>query len=174
VQAAWVGFAALLLGVTANIQTYIFFVGAGVAFSWLGAYGLLRSRSRALLWSSAALLVFTLALGSFIAGRVGALPVYALFIACTLPGVGWLVVKHLKALALPALIFVLAALPQALVVIGGILAKDPFLTYRQDQSADLGVPLFAGFLATLPIAGVWAFNLAVQRNSRNTVVLAAL
>ena len=173
-QVAGLSLAALLVGVTANIQTYAFFVGAGIAFAWLGSYGLLRSRSRALLVATAILVAATFAVGPVVASKVGALPVYGLFIACTLPGILWLGRLHWRTLALPAVTFVLAAAPQATVVASGIVSNDPFLSYRQDQSAALGVPVWAALVATAPIAAVWAFSLAIQRTSRNDAVLAAL
>ena len=166
--------AAILLGVTANLQTYTFFVGAGVAFSWLGAYGLLRSRSRALLIVTAVLVAGVILLGSTIAGVVGALPTYALFLACTLPGIAWIAWRHLRVIVVPALLFVAAAAPQAAIVASGVLAKDEFLTYRQDASALLGVPLWAAVLASLPVIAIWLFNVAVVRTTANTVVAAAL
>lgn len=171
---AWLSGAALLLGITANVQTYAFFVGAGIAFSWLGAYGLLRSRSRLLLLITLAIVGVTFLLGSLLADIVGALAVYGLFLACSLPGIIWLARRHLRLLGLPAVLFVLAAVPQALIVGGGILAEDDFLTYRQGSSGDLGVPVIAGLIATLPIGSVWLFNVLVARRSGSIAVLSAL
>lgn len=166
--------AAVLLGITANIQTYAFFVGTGVAFGWLGAYGLLRSRSRGLAVATAIIVATTLALGSVAAGLVGALPVYGLFLAGTLPGVLWLSRRHARVLVLPAVLFVTAALPQALTVISGVLADDAFLSYRQDASALLGVPLWAAVLAALPVLAIGTFTLVVALRARAVPVLAAL
>lgn len=166
--------AAVLLGVTANVQTYSFFVGAAVAFAWIGAYGLLTSRSRPLLIATAVIVVLTFALGSTIAGKVGALATFSLLIACTLPGALWVLWRNLRLLVVPAALFILAAAPQAAIVASGILAKDEFLTYRQDQSADLGVPLWAAIIVSLPIASVWVFCFAVQRDSRHRGILGAL
>lgn len=173
-RVAWLVGAAALLGITANFHTYIFFLGAGIAFAWIGAYGLLRSRSRALLISTGAIIVATFVLGGPLAGRVGALPVYGLLILCTLPGIAWLVRPHVRVLVLPAIVFVVTAAPQAIIVASGILRKDDFLTYRQDVSSALGVPLWIALLASLPIIALWAVNVAVQRRNRNDFVLGAL
>ena len=166
--------AAILIGVTANIHTYAFFVGTGIAFAWLGLYGLLRHYSRALLVTTLALIAATFALGPIVASRVGALPVYVLFIGCTLPGILSLAKQHWRTLGVPAIAFVLCALPQAAIVVGGVLRDDDFLNYRQVQSAALGVPVAAAIVATVPLAAVWAFSLVVQRTARNDAVVAAL
>ena len=171
---AWLTASALLLGLTANIHTYAFFMGAAVAFSWVGFLGLLRSRSRILAAASALLVGLTFALGPVVAERLGALPVYGLLIAGTLPGIGWIARREFRTLALPAVAFLLAASPQVAIVVVGILAKDTFLAYRQGGSGLLGVPLDMAVIAALPIGALWLFNLSVQRTRRSNAVLAAL
>jgi hypothetical protein len=170
----WLSVAAALIGLTANLQTYAFFVGAGIAFAWLGAYGLLRSRSRALLISTVVLIVATFPLGRVVASAVGALPVYGLLILCTLPGAVWVGRRNARLLLTPAIVFLLAAAPQAAIVASGIARKDAFLTYRQDVSSLLGVPVWLGILFALPIISVWLLSLVIQRSRRNDIVLAAL
>ncbi len=171
---AWLTAAAALIGVTANVQTYTFFVGISLAFGWAGAYGLVLSRSRRLLVVSGVLLVATFAFGPALAARIGALPTFSLLIAVTLPGVLWLARRAAMTLLLPAVVLVLVAAPQAVIVASGILAKDEFLTYRQDASALLGVPIWQALLASLPIAAIWLFNVAVQLHHRHAAVLAGL
>lgn len=162
--------AAGLIGITANLQTYSFLVGTAVAFGWLGAYGLVRSRSRTLLVTS-----LVIVLATFIVGPVvGGLPVYALLIAATLPGIAWLARSSWRLMIAPAAVFVAAALPQMAWVASGILAQDPFLSYRTEQSGSLGVPLWQGLLATLPIGSVWLVAMLVQRRHRQPYLLAAL
>lgn len=170
----WLSIAAILIGVTANVHTYIFLLGSAVAFAWLGAYGLLKSRSRTLAITTAGLVAATFIVGPFMAGVVGALPVFGLLVISTLPGVIWIARQHVRVLIAPAILFVLVALPQVALVASGYLAKDEFLVYRQDQSANLGVPLWIALIVSLPIASVWVFNFAVQRTSRNHGILAAL
>jgi hypothetical protein len=171
---AWLTVAAALIGVTANLQTYTFFVGISIVFSWAGAYGLVRSRSRVLLIATGVLLLVAFVLGPTLSGRIGALPTFGLLIAVTLPGVLWLARRAALTLLLPAVVLVLAAAPQAAIVATGILAKDEFLTYRQDASALLGVPVWQALLATLPIGSIWLFNVSVQRRHRHDGVLAGL
>ncbi len=162
--------AATLIGVTANVQTYSFLVGTSVAFGWLGAYGLVRSRSRALLLVSVVIVAATFVIGPL----VGGLPVYALLIAATLPGVAWLARGAWRWMIAPAVAFVVTALPQATWVLSGILSEDAFLSYRQVQSGSLGVPLWQGLLATLPIGSVWLVAMLVQRRHRQPYLLAVL
>ncbi len=170
----WLTVAAALLGVVANIQTYTFFTGFAFAGAWLAALGLLRSRSRRLLVATALLVVLTVTLGGRIAGVVGALPAFGLLVACLVPG--WLPIArtHWRTLAPPAVALVVLAAPQALLVGSGILAKDPFLTYRQDTSQLLGVPWWAALSATAPIIAIWLANVLVHRRERTSPVLAAL
>lgn len=170
----WLSVAAVLIGVIANIQTYSFLVTAGIAISWLGALGLVRSRSRILMLITLVLLVATFVLGPVVATRVSALAVYALFVACSIPGIVWLARDAWRLLLAPALLFVLAAAPQAALVLSGMLADDAFLSYRQDQSSDLGVPVWAGLLASLPVIAWWAFVAVTQRARPNDVIVAAL
>ncbi len=170
----WLVGAAALLGITANFHTYIFFLGAAVAFAWIGAFGLLRARSRNLIIATGIIVIATFILGGPLAERVGALPVYGLLILCTLPGVVSIARPNIRVLLLPAVVFVITAAPQAIIVASGILRKDAFLTYRQDVSSALGVPVWIALLASLPIIALWAANVAVQRRHRNDFVLGAL
>lgn len=171
----WVLVAALtisaaLIGVAANLQTYSFLIGTAVAFGWLGAYGLVRSRSRALALASLVIVLATFIIGPL----VGGLPVYGLLIAATLPGIAWLARGSWRLMIAPALAFVVAAVPQAAWVLSGILGGDAFLAYRTEQSGSLGVPLWQGLLATLPIGSIWLVAVLVQRRHRQPYVLAAL
>ena len=168
---AWLTLAAALIAAAANLQTYTFLIGTAMAFSWLGAYGLLRARSRALLLTTLAIVVLTFIVGPLVADRIGALPVFALLIACTLPGALWVARGVVKMLVLPAVAFALVAGPQIALVASGVLAKDEFLTYRGVQSGALGVPLVAGVIATLPIGAVWLFTVLAARHRRNDPVL---
>lgn len=166
--------AAALLGITANVQTYAFFAGVSIAFAWLGAYGLLRSRSRNLLVVTIVLLALMVAAGRFVGENISALLTYGLLVLVTLPGALWIARSTWRVLVLPGIAFAVTALPQMLLVGSGTLANDPFLAYREDASAALGVPVWAAAFASLPILAVWAFNVAVQRSRRNDAVLAAL
>lgn len=165
---------ALLIGVIATVQTYAFFVAIAMLFTWAGSYGLAKSRSRAAAITTAILIVLTFALGTFVNSKAGAIPVFGLLILCTLPGL-WLAAKgHVRPLLIPAILLVVSAAPQFLLVAGGILDSNEFLTYRQDQSTELTVSLIAGFIAALPIIAVWFYNFVVIRRKPEPVLLGLL
>lgn len=167
------GLAGLGLGVIANFQTYSFLTLSAVTL-WISAVGgLLKSRSRRLLIASAVMLVAVLIIGPLIRETVGALPVYALMLVPTIPGL-WALVRLSLSLAITGLVFfVLGALPQVAWMISGTLAKDPFLTYRVDQSAELGVPLWAFIVFGSPVLLAWGAILRVQilRNGTREIAL---
>jgi len=172
--AGWLTVSAALLGLVANIQTYTFFAGLAFALAWLAASGLLRSRSRGLLIATGVVVVLTFGLGGQIAGAVGGLATFGLFVACTVPGLLPMLRSHWRVLVAPAVALALTAAPQAAIVAGGILAKDPFLTYRQDASQLLGVPWWAALLATAPVIAIWLANVLALRGRPASPALAAL
>jgi hypothetical protein len=51
--------------------------------------------------------------------------------------------------------FALGSAPQIIWMINGTLNQDPFLTYRVDQSGELGVPLWAFFAVGSPVLVTW-------------------
>lgn len=168
------GLAGLGLGVIANFQTYSFLTLTAVTFWILAVAGLLRSKSRNLLFVTISMLVLVLLIGPSIRGAVGALAIYALMLVPTLPGL-WLFAKKRFLLVLVGLLaFTLGAAPQVLWMISGTLAQDPFLTYRVDQSGELGVPLWAFVLLGSPILATWAAVLWAQILRKGTAEIALL
>ena len=161
----WLVVAAAMLGLVANIQTYTFFAGITIALAWLAAIGLMRTRSRSLLIATAVLVAVTLVAGSRISAVVGGLATFGLLVLCTLPGI-WAVARtQWRLMAAPAVVLVLFAVPQALIVARGILDKDPFLTYRQDASQLLGVPWWAALVSSAPVIAVWLFAVLAERGT---------
>jgi len=140
-----------LIGVTANIQTYTFFSGVSLVAAWACAYSLITVRSRALGITTLALLILMFAFGTPIADRVGHIPAFGLLLIVFAPGVFLLVKRHLKEAASFLLPLVILASPQVLRTALGLAGEDPFLTYRQGSSENLGVPLLHGLLAGLPV-----------------------
>lgn len=143
--------AGALVGITANIQTYNFFSSIAIVAAWACAYSLITTRSKPLGIVTLGLLVSMFILGRPIADRVGHIPVFALLLIALAPAVIVLALRHVKpALAFLVPLIVLAA-PQVLRTGLGLVEKDPFLTYRQGSTQDLGVPLQHGLLAGLPV-----------------------
>jgi hypothetical protein len=168
------GLAGLGIGITANFQTYSFLTLTAVAFWVLAVAGLQRSKSRNLLIATIAILVSALVLGTLMRETIGALPVYVLMLIPTLPGLWYFAQKRLVLVSVGLFFFALGAAPQVFWMISGTLAKDPFLTYRVDQSGDLGVPLWAFVLIGSPILVTWALILWVQIYRRGVAEIALL
>jgi hypothetical protein len=167
------GLAGLGLGVIANFQTYSFLTLTAVTLWIIAVGGLLKSRSRQLLVISLVMVAAVLIIGPVIRGSVGALPVYALMLVPTLPGI-WALAKLRWPLAVVGFVsFVIGAAPQVIWMISGTLAKDPFLTYRVDQSGDLGIPLWAFIVFGSPVLLAWGAILRVQimRNGIKEIAL---
>ena len=162
------------LGIIANFQTYSFLTLTALTFWILAIAGLIHSRSRKYVIGTVLALVAILFIGPFIRESAGALPIYALMLIPTLPGL-WLFAQKRIALVVVGLIFfVLGAAPQLLWMISGTLAQDPFLTYRVDQSAELSIPFWAFVLLGSPILATWAAILWAQINRKGTIEVGLL
>jgi len=168
------GLSGLVLGVIANFQTYSFLTLTAVTLWIIAAGGLITARSRGLLIVSVLLLAVVLISGPLIRGTVGALPVYALMLVPTLPGIWALARLRLPLAATGFMFFVIGAAPQVIWLISGTLANDPFLTYRVDQSGDLGIPIWAFLVFGSPVLFAWAAILRVQITRKGTKEIALL
>lgn len=173
VQFTLFGLSGLILGVVANFQTYSFLTLTAITLWIIAVGGLLKSRSRKLLIISVALLAVAVVAGPLLRGSVGALPVYALMLVPTIPGIWALARLRLPMAAIGLVFFILGAAPQVIWMAVGTLAKDPFLTYRVDQSADLGIPLWAFMVFGSPVLLAWGAILRVQilRNGTREIAL---
>ena len=168
------GLSGLTLGVVANFQTYSFLTLTAVTLWIIAVGGLLKAKSRKLLIISVVLLAFALIGGTLIRETVGALPVYALMLIPTLPGIWALARLCLPLAATGFLFFVIGAAPQVIWLILGTLDKDPFLTYRVDQSGDLGIPVWAFIVFGSPVLFAWGAILRVQIIRKGTKEIALL
>jgi len=168
------GVAGLGLGVIANFQTYSFLTLTAIVFWVLGVAGLQRSKSPRLLLISVAALVVVVLVAPFIRDSVGALPVYALMLVPALPGVWLFARERLQLFIVGFGLFLVGLAPQVSWMISGTLAQDPFLTYRVDQSGDLGVPVWAFVLLGSPILVTWAAILWAQIRRKGTAEISLL
>ena len=164
----------MILGVVANFQTYSFLTLTAVTLWIIAVGGLLKAKSRKLLIVSSLLLAVVLISGPLIRGTVGALPVYALMLIPTLPGIWALARLRLPLAATGFVFFVIGAAPQVIWMISGTLDKDPFLTYRVDQSGDLGIPIWAFIVFGSPVLLAWGAILRVQIMRKGTKEIALL
>jgi hypothetical protein len=165
---------ALMLGLVANFQTYSFLTLTAIALWIIAIGGLLRAKSQSLSILTAGLVVMVLVTGPLIRGTIGALPVYALMLAPTIPGIWTLVKARIPLSVIGLSFFALGAAPQVIWLISGTLAKDPFLTYRVDSTENLGVPIWAFLLFGSPILLTWGALLRAQIQRRGTKETALL
>jgi len=167
------GLSGLGLGIIANFQTYSFLTLTAVVFWVMAVAGLLQTRSRRALLVTVISLAIVLVAGSFLRGVIGSLPIYALMLMTTLPGL-WLFARQRLALFSTGLfLYFIGAAPQIIWMISGTLNTDPFLTYRVDQSGTLGVPLWAFLALGSPILVTWFVILWAQilRNGVKEIAL---
>lgn len=143
---------ALLAGSLANIQTYSFFTTTALLAGWLAVRALIAYPSRSRTAATAGAVVAVLILGRALASAVGPLPTFGLLVAAgLLPATWpWIRANLSKALSI-AVIYAVAAAPQVIHTLSGLLSDDPFLTYRQASTNALGVPLATGLVAATPL-----------------------
>jgi hypothetical protein len=164
---------AFLLGVTANIQTYSFFTGTVFSALLITTLTVLRGKSnKKLVIISATLFVLVLVMGTLIKNAIGPLPLLVLLVATLLPANLLLIRAYLPKAALYLSVFALAAAPQIIHTITGLLAKDPFLLYRQESTRELGIPLTGALISFIPLAGLSLFAFLVALRHRNKTFMA--
>jgi len=145
----------LLIGVTANMQTYAFLTGVFLLATWGTTLVLLRAQSKWLTASTATILAVTLASGPFIAEFIGQLATYACVLLAALPAAVHKFPQQYRSRLLLIVPLALAGSPQLLRTLAGLLSDDAFLAYREASTENLGVPLVKGLAAAgIPIL-VW-------------------
>lgn len=168
-------FAAICLGIVGNMQTYSFIGMCYVLLYSIGLYGLQSQQSHRrwpLPVASAALLASVLLVGSSIAAHVGPLPVFVLGLLPALPG--YLVVCRLTSWRLlwVTLLGVVLALPTTVETLLGLAQNDPFLTYRQVSTGDigtLGIPI-TSFLGHGAVAILLVLILVLVPHSKGKLI----
>lgn len=164
--------ACALVGSLANVHTYAFLVSTFVLAGGVAAYGLVRWRSRAALLTTVGLVVLVVVAGPLVADALGRLAVLALGIAPAVPGV-LLVLRAGRWRPLWAVAALAAcASPQVLATGWGLVQHDPFLTYREASSKDLGVPAPAGVFSALGVVPALALVAVLGVRRRQTVWVA--
>lgn len=165
--------AAIVLGLLSGFQTYSFLTGIYVMAAIIAGYQLTRARW----WWSAATgmaIVVVAVLGPQVAERFGQLPSLVFGLLPAIPGLTLALVASRGMLALYAGITAIAAAPQIVWTVSGIVSGDPFLTYRVASNHDLGVGVPATLLASLPLLLPLALALIVAVRARERLTIAAL
>lgn len=169
ISAVLVATAGLLIGILANIHTYSFLVTVGFVASWTATVGIVcapRSTRRYLLVASLGIVAAVAIVGTTVTVLRESLGLFALMLLAAVPGGAW-VLRLVPRLAIVGLAcFVIASAPQIVHVFRGMVGSDPFLAYRQVQSASLGIGPLPFIIATLPMAlWVLALTLAARRSA---------
>lgn len=141
---------AALLGILSGFQTYSFLSGVYVVLFVVAAWFAI-SGGRWWVTSSVAAILVVIVLGPLVAGRFGQLPTLVFGLLPAVPGLIRGVMRTRGMLALYAAVAAAAAAPQVLWTASGILAGDPFLTYRVASNVDLGVVHPHTVIASLPV-----------------------
>jgi len=155
---------AAMIGLLANVQTYSFLstISLVAVFILVLSLTIRPSRPRTAITILAVALV--LALGNVITAVVGPLPLFGLLLVTSAIAAYPLIRSNLKtALALIALTTI-AASPQIIRTLLGIVSGDEFLSYRQESTQDLGVPLATAALTAIPLILFVIYILLVTRN----------
>ena len=145
----------LLIGVTANMQTYGFLTGVFFLATWGTVLTLLRARSRKLTASTTVILVVTLASGPLVAEFVGQLATYACVLLAAIPAALYRFPHRYRSLLALTVPLAIAASPQLIRTGLGLLSGDEFLAYREASTENLGVPLVKGLAAAAIPLLIW-------------------
>ena len=156
-----------LVGLLANIQTYSFLASVYLLAFAFASYGLIVSRSRGGVLLSVMVTAAVLLLGPGIAGTAGPLVTLAAGAAGSIPGLLQVLKRHRSTFLLSAVALLALAMPTVLGTVLGRMSGDPFLTYREASSSNLGVPFSTGLAAAVIPLVVLALILAAGVISRN-------
>ena len=147
--------AGLLIGITANIQTYTFLTGLFLLATWGTVLVLLRERSTRLVVSTCIVLAAALLSGPVVAALVGELATFVCVMIAALPAAVYQLRYRPQPLLVLLLPLAVAASPQLLRTAMGLLSNDPFLAYRSTSTESLAVPLMPGLAAAAITILVW-------------------
>ncbi len=164
--------AALLIGLLANIQTYTFFTAMVLAALFLAIRTLITypSRQRAIL--TVALLLGVLIAGAILAGRVSPFAIMGAVLLALAPAVWPLALAHIRLTIGALALLALASAPQLVRTVLGLASGDPFLTYRQASTQDLGVLYPATVIAIVPLLAFVAVCVIALWNRREPTLIA--
>ena len=158
--------AAAMIGLMANIQTYSFLVTIYLVAFVVAAYWLVVVGRRWLWLVSGAGVLAVFVFGPGIADSAGPLVTLMFGLVPALPGLVVALVRSRGLLAVYGVVALAAAAPQLTATLGGVASGDPFLTYRVESSANLGVDwrgVVAAAALWLPLLGIAAAGVARRR-----------
>ena len=161
-----------LIGLLANVQTYTFFTSLALAALWAAVLGVLMRPRQWSVGLSALLLAIVLIAGKSIAALIGPLPMFGLLLASLVPAAVPVWKARPRLIGTAVLLTALAASPQVVRTLTGLVADDPFLRYREASTKDLGVPLGSALIAGLPLLLIWLASALPIARLRERALLA--
>lgn len=146
---------AVLLGVTANVQTYSFFTGAVFAALFITVLSVTYGKStRRLAIVSAVLFIGLLLLGNAVSNEVGPLPLLVLLLATLIPANIPLIRSFPLYSGLFIALYVVALSPQIVHTLTGLFNEDSFLLYRQASTLELGISPLSALISAIPLGAI--------------------
>ena len=163
--------AALLLGLLANIQTYTFFTGLVLAALFIAIRTLITHPSGNRTILTGALLAAALVAGGVLSARVSPFAIIGSFLLILAPALWPLARSHWRLTAAALALVAVVSAPQLVRTLIGLAGGDPFLTYRQASTQNLGVLYPATALAVVPLLlVVLVCGIALWRRPEPTLV----
>jgi hypothetical protein len=146
-----------LVGVTSNVQTYSFLTGTSLLLAMGSGVVIARRRSWVAAAATMVLILLVYAIGPTVAATVGPLVTLGFAQLPWVPGIILALREFAWRALLPLASLTLAAAPQIVATVLGMVSGDPFLTYRVASSEHLGVDwraLVASLVLVVPLAAV--------------------
>ena len=168
--------ASVLVGALSSFQTYSFLSATYLLTFGAALAGLsLARRRRTAIILSALLVVTVFVLGPLLSERIGQLPTLVFGLLPALPGLVVASVRSRGLVAVATLAAAAAASVQIVYTVGGMLAGDPFLSYRVASNQNLGVVSWQALVgsAAVMIPLIVATFFAIRLKDRVTLVLSA-
>lgn len=139
------------VGALSSFQTYSFISGIYLLAYVTAIYFLARTRSAWWWIGSGAGVILVFLAGPLVSSVAGQLPTLIFGLLPAAPGLlrGVFVTRGM--IAVYGAVAALAAAPQVLYTVSGLLSGDPFLTYRVASNVNLGVVRWATVIASLPV-----------------------
>lgn len=163
---------AVMLGVTANIQTYSFFTGAVFAALFITVLSVTYGKStRRLTIVSAVLFVVVLLLGNAVSNAVGPLPLLVLLLVTLIPANIPLIRSYPMFSAIFIALYVVALSPQIVHTLVGLFNEDSFLLYRQASTLELGISPGSAVMSAIPLGAISLVAFLVSLRMRNKIFI---
>lgn len=164
--------AAALLGALSSFQTYSFLTGAYVAAFIIAALFLAAPGRKWWLIATGLTVPVLFIAGPSVSEAAGQLPTLVFGLLPAVPGLLRGLLRTRGFLAVYAVVFALAAAPQIVWTLSGVVSGDPFLSYRVASNVDLGVVRIGTLVASSAVVAPLALVLVAGLRRRSAPVVA--